>query len=372
MIGLIFLGLAVLGCLYLGATVVMIASRRNDEAGAPSDRPVTVLKPLHGDEPALRSNLDDLCRQHYAGPIQIICGVQSDEDTAIPVVRRLQQERPDIDIRLVIDGTEHGANRKVANLINMMRLAKHEVIVIADSDIGVGPSYLSRITAPLADRSVGAVTCLYHGASVAGLWGRLSALAIDTHFLPNVLVGLGFGLAQPCFGSTIVLSRTCLSQIGGFESFSDLLADDYAIGAAVRKKGFRIAIPEMLVTHHCSETSLSELWKHEIRWGRTILGVDPAGYAGSLITHPLGWACVAVLAGQWSFGLAAGALGVCLRIAVACAVARRFGLAPPPCWLIPARDLLSFTIYIGSFIGRSIAWRGRHYNMSARGRLTAD
>ena len=207
-----------------------------------------------------------------------------------------------------VNSTPHGANLKVTNLINMARHARHDCLVLSDSDIGVGPRYLAEVTAALIGSEVGAATCLYHGVAAAGFWSRLSALAINAHFLPNVLAGLRTGLAEPCFGSTIALTRSRLAEIGGFEAFADRLADDYAIGDAVRARGLQIATPDMLIAHSCSESSFFELWRHELRWARTIRSVDPWGYAGSVVTHPLAWSLLAMAAGSLGPGALAAAL----------------------------------------------------------------
>ncbi len=333
---------------------------------------MTILKPLHGDEPGLFENLSSFCAQDYPAPVQVLCGARDARDPAIVAVERLKAAFPGADLQLVVDGAAHGANLKVANLIAMARHARHDCIVMADSDIGVEPRYLEKVTAALAASGVGAATCLYHGAAAAGFWSRLAALAIDAHFLPNVLVGLRTGLAKPCFGSTIALARERLADIGGFEAFADRLADDYAVGDAVRARGLRVAIPSMLVAHSCSETSFLDLWRHELRWARTIRSVDPLGYAGSFVTHPLAWALIAVAAGSPASGAAAGVLAIASRMALLRAVRRNFALAAPPYWLLPVRDLLSFAVFVWSFCGRDLAWRGRNYRIRAGGRLTAD
>jgi ceramide glucosyltransferase len=190
--------------------------------------------------------------------------------------------------------------------------------------------------------------------------------------LPNVLVGIRTGLATPCFGSTIALSRERLAEIGGLEAFADRLADDYAIGHAVRARGLRVETPNMLVAHSCSESSFTNLWRHELRWARTIRSVDPAGYAGSLVTHPLAWALIAAAAGAPAFGTGIGALAIASRIVLLRAIRRNFGLAAPPYWLLPIRDLLSSAVFVWSFYGRNLTWRGRSYQLRANGRLTAD
>ncbi len=372
MISAVFLLTAAAGCLYLLGAAAAAGFPKSAPAPAASSPAVTILKPLNGAERRLFENLRSFCAQDYPAPVQIICGVQDPQDAAIGAVERLKASFPGADLQLVVDQTAHGANLKVANLINMARHARHDCIVLADSDIGVEPRYLEQVTAALAAPGVGAVTCLYHGVAAAGFWSRLSALAIDAHFLPNALVGLRTGLATPCFGSTIALTRERLTSIGGFEAFADRLADDYAIGDALRAEGLRVEAPNMLVAHSCSESSFLDLWRHELRWARTIRGVDPLGYAGSLVTHPLAWALIAVAAGSPAFGTSVGALAIAARMVLLRAVRRNFGLSAPPYWLLPIRDLLSFAVFVWSFRGRDLTWRGRSYHMRADGRLSAE
>lgn len=363
--------IAVVGCLYLLGAAAAARLRSVPAPGTPFPA-VTILKPLNGDEPRLFENLSSFCIQDYPAPIQVICGVQDPRDAAIDVVERLKAEFPGADIHLVVDRTTHGANLKVANLINMMRHARHDGIVLADSDISVEPRYLRTLMATLAAPGVGAVTCFYNGVAAAGFWSKLSALAVDAHFLPNALVGLRTGLANPCFGSTIALTRQRLAEIGGFAAFADHLADDYAMGDAVRACGQRVEVSTMLVAHGCAESSFPELWSHELRWARTIRAVDSLGYAGSLVTHPLAWALIAAVTGAPEFGGALAALAIACRIVLLRAVSRTFELAPPPYWLLPARDLLSFAVFVWSFCGTDLTWRGRSYRMQADGRLTAE
>jgi ceramide glucosyltransferase len=373
MISALLLFVAAAGCLYLlyGAATVAFPKSGPAPQGATSPA-VTILKPLNGAEPRLFEDLASFCVQDYPAPVQILCGVQDPQDAAVAAVERLKASFPDHDLQLVVDSTPHGANLKVANLINMARHARHDCLIITDSDIGVGPRYLAQVTAALAGSRVGGATCLYHGVAAAGFWSKLSALAIDAHFLPNVLAGLRTGLAKPCFGSTIALTRQRLAEIGGLEAFADRLADDYAIGDALRARGLRVATPDMLVAHSCSESSFFELWRHELRWARTIRSVDPAGYAGSLVTHPLPWALLALAAGAPALGAVAAALAIACRMVLLSAVTRNFGLAAPRYWLVPVRDLLSFAIFVWSFCGRGLTWRGRNYHIRAGGALTVD
>jgi ceramide glucosyltransferase len=371
-LGIVCLVLALAGLAYLlFAIASTVGIARRPLPPAPNAAPsVTILKPLHGAEPGLLENLASFCRQHYGGPVQMICGVQNDADPAIAVVRELQAAFPGHEIQLVVDATQHGTNRKVSNLINMSRAARHELIVLADSDMRVGPDYLGHLAGALDRPGVGAVTCLYHGVPGGdSVWSQLSSLAIDSHFLASVAVGTGLGLAKPCFGSTIALRRDTLEAIGGFAIVADELADDYALGAAVRQRGLAVAIPPFTIGHVFNERSAAELARQELRWARTIRRIDPAGHAGSAMSHPLAFSILAaiLLPGALSYGAVAAA--ILLRIGVCLAVEACFGIRRHPYWLVPARDLLSFGLFLASFAGRGVSWRGHSYGVTPGGVL---
>jgi ceramide glucosyltransferase len=205
--------------------------------------------------------------------------------------------------------------------------------------------------------------------AASGSWSQLGALFINAHFLPSVVLGLASGLAQPCFGSTIALNRSTLEAIGGFATFADRLDDDYAIGAAVRERGEVVAIPPFTVAHLCGEASLGEVWRHELRWARTIRKIAPLGHAGSLVMHPLAWALIALALTLWSGLLIPAAAvttaAILCRVMLLRSVERGFGLPPQSYWLVPVRDLLSFAVFVASFLGRSVSWRGHRYRLFA-------
>ena len=193
----------------------------------------------------------------------------------------------------------------------MGQVARHPIIVMADSDVAVGPDYLRTLVGALARPGVGVVTCLYRGLPSGGFWAHLSTMAVHDHFLPGTLLGLALGLARPCVGATMALSRETLTRIGGFKTVANQLADDYAIGKAVRQAGLRVVVPPMLVAHTFQEKSLSDVIRHELRWARTIFTIDPFGYVGSSVTHALPLAVIgAALRGfdKWGLGAVLGAL----------------------------------------------------------------
>jgi ceramide glucosyltransferase len=361
-----------LGCLYLLVAAACVL-RFPEHHPAPGGRssPVTILKPLHGAEPGLDDRLRRFCSQHYAASIQMVCGIADEKDTAAKSVGELIAQEGEADIKLVIDGRQRGSNRKVSNLANMLAHARHEVLVLADSDIEVGPDYLAEVTKQLDQEHIGAVTCLYHGVSGPGLWSRHAALAINSNFLPSIIVALTFRLAEPCFGSTIALRRSTLSHIGGFEAFADSLADDYAIGAAIRSAGYRVAIPATSVGHFCHENSLRSLLMHEIRVARTIRSLRPLSYCGTILTHPLPFALLAAACSDPS-PLLLAALAIASRALLCRCVEHRFTIAPQPYWLIPFNDILSFATFLISFVNTRVAWRGMAYRITPDGHLLTD
>jgi ceramide glucosyltransferase len=368
---------AVVGCAYLLTVAILLRSLARQRSGiCPAPAPsVTILKPLYGDEAGLSDNLRSFCIQDYGGDVQIVFGVQTPDDAAIATVERLRRVLPGHDLDLVIDTKTHGLNRKVSSLVNMAPRIHHDVVVLADSDIRVDPSHLSRIIAALEEPGISAVTCLYYGIALTGIWARLGALCINAQFLPSVVFGVALGLARPCFGSTLALRREALAAIGGFKPFADCLADDYAMGQALRMRAGKIAIPPFAVAHVCTQASFGELWRQQLRWARTIRSIDPVGYAGSVLAHPLPCALLAALLGADSPALlpaiAIAVLAIACRMAVLREVERAYVLPSQPYWLVPACDLLSFAVFVVSFLRREVSWRGRRFRMVA-GAWTAD
>jgi ceramide glucosyltransferase len=356
---------AVLGCLYfvfVGLSVLRFRMREPVPAAVPV--PVSVIVPLCGAEPGLTPRLRALRDQDYAGPIEILCGTLDPDDPAIKVVRQLAAERPDRNLVCHVDANGHGQNLKVANLGNIAKHAKHDTLVLIDSDIVVGPHYLAGVVAELQRPGVGAVTCLYYGIADGSLWSKLGALSASIHFLPNVVGGLTLGLAHPCFGATIALTRDMLRRIGGFAAFADQLWDDYAIGDAVRSTGHDVAVAPFAVGHVYTATSASELLAHKVRQDCTIKSISPLGHTGSIITHPFPLALIAAGLGGGDQALALAAIALACRVGLWWCVEQRFGVRPHHYLLIPVRDLISFTAYVASFFVVTVTWRGQRYRLS--------
>lgn len=372
LIAWVLIGASGIGCLYLAVAVWSVRCLlRRRTARAVTLLPVSVLKPLCGEDPDLYENLRSFCRQSYPA-FQIVFGVQNPADPAVAVVRRLMVEFPAVDLELVIDDRRRGGNLKVANLRNMLPAARYPLLVLADSDMRVSPDYLAEVTAPLAEEGVGLVTCLYRGVSAGGLWSTLAAFHINHGFLPQAAMGAMMGAGAGCFGATIALSRDTLERIGGFGAIADALADDHALGAAVRRIGRRVELSSHLVDNIVVEPSLGALFHHELRWARTIRLVAPAGFVGSVVTYPMVLSLLALAtdaSAAAAVALAASLLCRCLSVR---AVDRLLRLPPTPLRLLALRDVLSFTVFVASFFARTVAWRDHTFRVSRNGRLTLD
>jgi ceramide glucosyltransferase len=338
-------------------------------AGGP---PVSVLKPLHGAEPGLQQNLRSFADQDHP-TFQLVLGVRDRTDSALPLARALIRERPRHDIELVVDPRVGGSNLKVANLENMLPLARHGLIVLADSDMRVTRDYLAIVTEPLADPATGLVTCLYKGVPTGGLWSQLAALHINYGFLPGAVVGEAIEVGGGCFGATIALRREVLQRIGGFSRIRNELADDHRMGAAVRELGLKTVLSPYLVENRVTEPSFASLWQHELRWARTSRMMAPGGFAGSIVTHTVMVAMLAALlfgSGIEAWGLVA--ISLLLRWVSAAAIGRWLDLPRTGLWLLPLRDALSFAVFLGSFCGRSVLWRDQLFRVEPNGRMSVE
>ena len=357
------LAVAGIGQALMGWRAVRRFAREQD---LPSEArpPLTLLKPLYGDEPLLEAALASVCAQDYPN-YQIVFGVQDESDPAIAVVERLRQRFPERDIALVVNAAQHGSNRKISNLINMYEFARHDLLVIADSDLHCAPDYLSRIVEGFATADVGLVTTLYAGlAANSSLAAQLGACSINHGLLPGALLSRDLG-RQDCLGATMALQRATLQRVGGLHALANHLADDNVLGQRVRNLGLRVSIASTVPATTVPEQRLAALYRHELRWSRTIQSLVPAAFALSSIQFPLFWAL-------FSFGVSSSRWALLLflitwlvRAATAAGIDRTLGLSrvgratPVNTLLLPLRDLLSITIIFASYLSDTVEWRGQ-------------
>ena len=334
---------------------------------------VSVLKPLKGLDIDLYANLATLCHQRYAAPVQLILGVADHDDPAIGVVRRLQREFPTVDIQLVIDERVYGTNYKVSNLYNMYSEAKHEVIVLADSDIRVGPDYLARVVEPLEDAKVGLVTCVYRAVNTGGGPTLVESLFVNTDFAALVMLARKVEKSSYAFGATIAIRREVLDQIGGFLPIANLLADDYEIGYRVAKHGYRLELSPEVVDTVLAVRTWRRLFDHQLRWARTYRVNRPGGYFGSILTHGTFWAVANLLYngfGPWSC-IASGGV-IALRYLVAGRMAwthLKTDLTLPQFLLVGPKDLFLTLVWFAAFAGNDVVWSGHRFRVQKTGEM---
>jgi len=344
---------------------------QNPEAHGKTLPPITLLKPLCGLDCLLYENLHSFCQQDYP-EFQIIFGIADPDDPAIAVIKQLQIEFPDLDLRLVVDDRMIGTNLKICNLANMYPDAKHDLLVIADSDMRVGKDYLSTVSNSFEDESVGAATCLYTATPIGGVASRLGAMFINEWFLPSVLVALTFQKLNFCFGATMAVRRNVLEKLGGFEQLASLLADDHMLGKFVDKLGYKVNLIPYLVENIVQEPDLVTLFKHELRWARTIRLVQPAGYSMSFITYAIPLSLILLI--LWPSYLVAYvmfAAAIILRLVIHNVVRLKVKLMNDAfqSWLVPVRDCLNFIVWIVSFFSRKVSWRQNDFAIRSDGNL---
>jgi len=327
-----------------------------DPALIAARQPVTVLKPLCGNEPRLEQNLATLCEQTH-NTYQLLLGVRDPLDPAIAAVERLKARYPERDIELVVDPRVHGTNLKVSNLINLEIRARYPWLVLADSDIGVGPDYLDRVTVPLADPEVGIVTCLYRAKALAGFWTRVGALFIDTWFAPSVRVTSAFGGNCFGFGATIAIRADTLRGIGGFAAVSSRLADDYWLGRLSRDLGLRTVLSDVLVTTDVTERTLGSMWSRERRWMKTIFSLNPLGYAFTFVTFTFPILVLGFWMAPTRWNLVLALIGAIARLVLHWRAPAKGVPAPGNWYLAPLRDSLLFLTWLSAFAGSTARWR---------------
>ncbi|WP_256973397.1 bacteriohopanetetrol glucosamine biosynthesis glycosyltransferase HpnI [Nostoc sp. T09] len=335
--------------------------------------PITILKPICGIDRDAEQNLASFCQQDYPD-YQIIFAVRDRQDPAIAVIAKIIQQFPDVDIHLVVSDRIIGANLKVSNLANAVTAAKHEILLIADSDIRVGKDYLQRVIQPLKDEKVGVVTCLYR--SLAPGWvTSLEALGTSTDFHPSILVSNQLEDIKFAFGSTIVIRKQALEAIGGFEAIADYLADDFQLGYLPAQAGYKVVLSNYIVDHVLATSTLAQTIQRQIRWARCIRVSRPWGYVGLLFTYGTVTSLLLLLAtGGSILGWTLLAITWVMRLLMSWIVAVKMlndQVAKKFFWVIPVRDLFHFAIWCNGFVGSTIAWRGQKLKLIKGGKLAA-
>jgi ceramide glucosyltransferase len=334
--------------------------------------PVTVLKPVHGLEKNLEANLRSVCLQDYP-EYQVVFSVQDPNDPAVLLLDELRQEFGSGKVSVVVKNIQAGLNGKVNNLLGGLTEARHDILVISDSDILLQPDYLKTIVAPLADPEVGCVNTLFKATSAQRWFEKLEILSINADFMPSVAFAYVTGTSKFCLGPSIALRRSTVKEIGGLESLADFLVEDYEIGRRIWESGKKVAILPYFIEAVVDLRSVSHWWGHQVYWDQNTRAARPGGFLATVLTRAVPFALLfallrmadpiglAVLAGTvaWRLGTVAPILGRGFR--------DREGLRS--LWLLPLRDVLGLVSWVLAFTKRTVIWRGAEFVLTRNGRL---
>lgn len=335
--------------------------------------PATLFKPLKGCDAATEQCLRSWFAQEYSAPVQILFGVASAADPVCEIVRKLLREFPHCDAELVVVENLIGPNAKVSKLAELEKHAKHGIIVVSDADVRVPPDFLRNAVGPLARGEAGLVNCFYRLQNPQTLAMRWEAIAINADFWSQVLQSRTLKPLDFALGAVMLTRREELHKIGGFRALADCLADDYQLGNRISKNGSRVELCSVVVECWDPSMNWTAVWKHQLRWARTIRVCQPAPYFFSILSNPTLWPLLWAVAAPSRWSLAALGLCVVLRLVSAVDLQRRLtrSLAHLPFfWLAPFKDLLQFAIWLCAFAGRTIEWRGKQFTLRPDGTLS--
>lgn len=370
MLSLALLALVAGSLVYCVLTVIAAARYRAVRPAKPDALPpISVLKPLAGVDLGLEDNLRSFFEQKYP-EFELLFGVRTADDPAIPLVERLRTAYARIPSRLIVSGEPPYPNAKVYSLDHMAAAAQHDILLMADSDVRVAPDLLLTAAAEFQASDVGVVTCPYRAVPGPSFWSKLEAVGLNTEFAGGVVVARMLEGMKFALGPTLAMRREALAAIGGFDAVRDYLAEDFVLGKLAAARGWRVILSSFVIEHHIGSQPLLPNLKHRLRWNRSTRRSRPWGYVGQVFTNPLPLALLLVAARPaWWPVLAVTAL---FRAAAAWATAGRVlddPLTRRHWWLVPVQDLLAFVLWLAAFYGNTINWRGRKYEVLADGRF---
>jgi len=351
-----------------------LLGRRKSSKPADTLPPISILKPLRGLDNDAAASFASFCEQDY-GTFEILFGAEDNDDPSLQVAKVVAAAHPGVDVRFVVESRALGANPKVRTVANLARYAKYPLLLVSDSDISVEHEHLKRMVEPLCDPSIGVVTCFYR-TRAKGLVGRIDALSLSTEFLPGALVARRLEGMTFAMGAGILIRREVLEAIGGFAALADWLADDYLLGKLPSDAGYRVELARDVVDHRLGTRSLADLRTRQNRWNVGIRSSRPWGYAGLIFTQGTAAALLYLAASGGSalgWSVAAGTLtirlGSAAYLALACLKDRSI---LRDLWLVPLRDLMATGLWLRSFFGNTVVWRGRRLRVGAGGRILAS
>lgn len=340
-------------------------------AGEPFAPPVTLFKPVKGADPHTENCLRSWFAQDHAGPVQILFGVASAGDPACAIIKKLIDEFPKLDAQLVICGPLMGANAKVSKLAQLAQLAKHDVLVISDADVRVPADFLANAVAPLANPATGLVSCFYRLANPTTPAMQWEAIAINADFWSQVLQSKCLKPLDFALGAVMLTRRKNLGEIGGFESLADCLADDYQLANRIAKKGRAIELCPVVVECWDPPQTWKSVWRHQLRWARTVRVCQPVPYFFSILSNATLWPLIWLGLAPGAFSAGFFGASVIARCLIAENLSHRLTQTPGGArpLFAPLKDLLQTAIWFCAFAGNTIEWRGQKFVLRRDGTL---
>ena len=361
-----------------GATYYLLAidsvrrlRRRSPMNTASSLPPISLLKPLYGADPGLEINLESFFQQDYPS-FEILFAVRNVADPAVAIVGKLQQKFSHILSQIIFTGDPPYANAKVFSMEKMAAYARHEILVITDSDASVAPDYLQDMANSFSDPEVGAVTNLYRGVAGSDLWSKLEALGMSTEFMAGVIVAERLEGMHFTLGPSMAIRAETLNKIGGFARMADYLADDFVLGQWTVEAGQKVALSTHIINHHATAMGFMKSFNHRVRWNRSSRFSRPSGYIGQGFTYGFAWAILLFLIAPFWWSALALLVIALIRFWLAYELGYKLmgdSQAIKQWFLIPLQDLLSAASWVGGFTGREIIWRNERYKLVSGGRF---
>ncbi|HWF09626.1 MAG TPA: bacteriohopanetetrol glucosamine biosynthesis glycosyltransferase HpnI [Bryobacteraceae bacterium] len=332
---------------------------RSNAAPLRAPPPVSILRPLAGAHDNTEANLRSLFEQRYP-EFEILLSVHEETDAAAEIARRVMAACPRIPARLIVAGVSPFPNAKVWSLRALLSEAKHETIVMSDSDISIERDGLRAIAAELAQTGVALVTCPYRAAGGPRFWSRLEALGLNTEFLGGILTARLLTGMDFAIGCTIATRRSELASIGGLENLQRYLAEDFEMGNLMRRQEKTVVLSRCIIEHDIGNDAFLKNWRHRLRWARSTRRSRRIGYIGELFTKTTALALILWVAapGAWGIAFIAIVFRACMQWMTAIWVLDD-PLVSRYWWLLPLEDIASFITWALGFFGKTIEWRGR-------------
>jgi ceramide glucosyltransferase len=351
--------------IFAAAEFFRVKPARSSEAPTDFSPPVSILKPIHGLDRETYENYASFCNQDYP-QFEILFCVGDERDAAVPVIEKIIADFPQRPIRLLIGSQPLGTSDKVNKLCRMVREARHDIVIVSDSDVRARTGFLRAVVRPFSDAKVGGVTCLYRGLTDGGFAADLEALGNSADFAPGVLVARLFGGLDFMLGAVMATTKKHLAEIGGFESLADYFCDDYELGNRIAARGYRVELSRFPVDIVYPQETIADAFRHQLRWNLSIRYSRPWGHLGLIFSNALPWAAVIGALVTWRVAAVYLAFALFFRIMMAISVGlrgMRDRLMRRDLWMLPLRDAFAFVVWLASFFPQRIHWRDRQFRV---------